>query len=257
MESLLITEKQVIYREGFWVKLALTRIFTGNWPSLYVLGTGIRNRLISKFPHLETLRNIKAVEHPYTFSRIARPRKQARIKRRIGFVGVGRRIKGIVSFFQLARSLSALVSAGNLEFVVVGGLEKGVRQTANEWVTILSPTGAGLSTKDYRQEISQLDCAVFLPSQNYSLTASGSIFDVINEGVEILSLQSDYVLDLSERDSEGGIKLFSSPEDIKKELLRRVRCGWPTELYTYTEIKKLHSEQSTDVISAEVFSQDI
>ncbi len=246
LESLVIPEKHAINREGFWVKHALLHFFIGRRPFLYVLGTGIRQRLIRLLPSVPTLAYVRALDHPYPFDRWMPRVRHINAKHRVGFVGVGRRIKGIDAFFQLARSFATEISRGDLEFIVVGGLEKGINPDDTEYVTVLAPHGAGLSTQEYRQHISELNCAVFLSTQNYRLTASGSVFDIINEGIEILSLKSDYLTDLSTYDPEGGIKLFDSLEAIETELRTRVRSGWPELAFKYEKIREIHSKEIDD-----------
>lgn len=246
IESLLIPEKQTVNREGFWVKLALFRLYQGSWPYLYVLGSGIHDRLVDYFPDIAALRAISTIEHPYPFTEERSQDSSRPNARRIGFVGVGRRIKGVLDFYYLAESLSTHVANDALEFVVVGGLESGVVPQNSAPVVVLAPHGAGLSTDEYEKAISELDCAVFLATQNYSLTASGSVFDIVNAGVEILTLRSPYLTDLSKLDVEGGIKFFANVKEIESEICRRIKHGWPDQLFRYPEIRRAHSSASLD-----------
>ena len=255
IESLLIPEKQAINREGFWVKLALFHLYSPSWPSLYVLGSGIRERLLACFPDVKSLQTITAIEHPYPFTEIAPQAPSHRSARRIGFVGVGRRIKGILDFYHLAESLSTHVKRRELEFVLVGALEKGVAPQRHGVVTVLAPQGIGLSTDEYKRAISELDCAVFLSTQNYSLTASGSVFDIINAGVEIFTLKSAYLSDLSRLDVEGGIKFFASASEIAIEICRRLEHGWPTRRFLYPEIRRTHAPSLLDGIASVIIPQ--
>ena len=171
----------------------------------------------------------------------------------MGFVGVGRHVKGIHAFFQLATSLAPYISSGHLEFLLVGGMETGLQPEGAEWVTVLAPYGAGLSADEYQRAISELDCAVFLSTQNYTLTASGSVFDIINEGKEILSLKSNYLTDLSVYDPEGGIKFFDSLKDIETEIRTRLHDGWHHRTFEYPDIRNLHSQQYKDTLMAALF----
>lgn len=254
LESLLIPEKQAISREGFWVQLALLRIFGGSWPTLYVLGSGIRTRLLKHFQNATALRRIIAIEHPYPFSDISPHTRHDGQTRRIGFVGVGRRIKGVLDFFKLAQSFSTHIEGGELEFVLVGGLERSIPLDGTEFVRVLASHGAGLLKQDYERFISELDCAIFLSKENYTLTASGSVFDVINAGVEILALSSDYLTDISQHDVEGGIKFYSSLEALESELHHRIKNGWPNRTLRYPAIRKAHAPESLDSLIFRVFS---
>ena len=220
LESLLIAAKQPIYREGFWVKLALMRLYDGRWPTLYVLGDGIKRRLLQQFPRAAQLQAIRVIDHPYSFVPSSRAAKLALIDHaraveleqaraaerplrpaiRLGLVGAGREIKGVAAFFFLAQSLSEYVAAGRLEFVLVGGLEESCRKLANGWVKILAEEIGGLGPQEFRSAIASLDSALFLYRQNYALTASGAVFDVIGEGVEILALRNHYLSDVAVHD---------------------------------------------------------
>ena len=198
-----------------------------------------------------------SVEHPYNFNCPVYKfplRTQKTI--RVGFIGVGRRAKGIIAFFQLARSFSHWISAGELEFILVGGLESRLIANSAEdhRVTILAENGAGLAPHQYREAISELDCALFLSSQNYSLTASGSVFDALNAGIEILSLKSDYLADIAKYDPEGGIKLFDSLSEIELELKRRLAHGWPRRKFEYSQLKIRHAKESMNLLSVRLTS---
>lgn len=254
LESLLIAEKQSIHREGFWVRLALLRLFKGEWPYLHVLGRGIRQRLLDLFPALTALRALKTIEHPYAFNRSEDVAAHNQGALRVGFVGAGRRIKGIVDFFRIAESLSDHIAAGRLQFALVGGLDHDVRDLDCKWVEVLGRDAVGIAAQDYRREITRLDCALFLFGTNYILTASGSAFDVINEGVEILSLKSEYMLDLAASDTEGGIKLFPTPADIGAEIRRRVEAGCRRGKFRYAAIKDRHSRAVAATLQAEILS---
>ena len=157
-------------------------------------------------------------------------------------VGAGREIKGVAEFFSLARNLSEQVAAGRLEFLIVGGLEDRCRRFANEWVRVLSDEVGGLSAEDYRRAVASLDSALFLYRQNYALTASGAVFDVVSEGVEILALRNHYLRDVAAQDTEGGIRFFDSVAEIEVEIRGRLEREPVHTRYDYARIKQLHSQ---------------
>ncbi|HXR90791.1 MAG TPA: hypothetical protein VN750_10995 [Steroidobacteraceae bacterium] len=253
LESLLIAEKQPIYREGFWVKLALMRLYDGSWPTLYVLGAGIKRRLLQRYPDAAQLQAIRVIDHPYSFIPSSRRAEQpAQPAIRLGFVGAGREMKGVVEFFSLAQSLSEYVAAGRLEFVLVGGLEDRCRKFDNGWVKVLADEIGGLDAEEFRRTIASLDSALFLYRQNYALTASGAVFDVISEGVEILALRNDYLSDVAEHDSEGGIRFFDSVAQVEAVIRDRVHRGTVRRRYDYSRIKHVHSQGVEQAVAQEI-----
>jgi hypothetical protein len=253
LESLVIEEKRPIYREGFWVKLALLRLFDGSWPKLYVLGEGIKSRLLRRFPQARHLAKLRVIEHPYLFSETAPPRIPATGKLRVGFVGSGRIVKGIAEFFRLAESLSDQITAGAVEFVVVGGIERNFTRANGGWVRVLADEPAGLDVAGFCSGIASLDCAVFLFRADYLFTASGTVFDVLNEGVAVLSLQNHYLRDLAQDDSEGGIAFFEDLRGIETEIRRRLSNGVRFPRRAYPGIKRNHSVGVQATVAAEIF----
>jgi len=255
LQSLILKEKQRIYKEGYWTRVAVLKLFSGDWPSLYVLGEGIRRRLLSTFAARGQLQNIKAIRHPYLFTdAVMPPSIQRRCPLRIGFVGAGRVIKGVIEFFGLAKSMSNYIDEGVIEFVVVGGLEPAAMPAKNEYARVLGDKIVSLSASDYSRAIAELDCAVFLPRQDYSLTASGSVFDIVNHGVEIFSIKNCYFSDIAQLDDEGGIKFFDDVRSIAAEIARRAERGEGFHRFNYTRIKREHSEKALDTLISEVFA---
>jgi hypothetical protein len=260
LESLVIAEKQPIYREGFWVKLALMRLYDGSWPTLYVLGDGIRRRLLQRFPRAAQLQSIRVIDHPYSFGpsscaaeQPVQPVQPVQPSIRVGLVGAGREIKGVAAFFSLAQSLSDYVTAGRLEFVLVGGLEERCRKFANGWVKVLAEEIGGLGPQEFRRAIASLDSALFLYRQNYALTASGAVFDVIGEGVEILALRNHYLSDVAVHDYEGGIQFFDSAAQIEALLRERLDRGAPVRRrFDYSRIKQVHSLGVEQAVAREI-----
>lgn len=258
LESLLIPSKQKPHKEGFWTRIALLRLFDGFWPVFYVLGDGIRTRLIKAFPSSEQLKMLRSVDHPYLFhpssppSRLTDVLAPERRPFKIGFVGTGRSIKGIEEFFRLAEQLAGEVG-GAVSFVVVGGLETATLMPPNcHSVEILSDRPAGLDADGFIKAIGDLDCALFLYRQNYRVTASGAVFDVINLGVEILSLPNDYIADLSGDDVEGGIKFFENMSAIEVEIKRRMKDHRGPKRYHYEKIREKHSARARSLLTTEI-----
>jgi hypothetical protein len=254
VESLVIEEKQPMWREGFWVRLALLRLYDGRWPSLYVLSEGIRSRLMQQFPDAPHLQRLRVIEHPYIFAERAPHPVPGDGKLRVGFVGAGRVVKGIGAFFRLAESLSDRVRSAELEFAVIGGIEKSYRYDRNAPVRVLSDKPGGLSVEEFRAAVASLDCAVFLFETDYLFTASGTVFDVLDAGVPILSLENRYLRDLARDDCEGGIRFFEDLRGIEMEISNRLDSGVRFPRRTYPKIKWNHSAGMQAAVTAEIFA---
>lgn len=256
VESLIIKEKRGIHREGFWTRLALFHLFKGSWPKFYVLGEGIRARLLQRFPDIRPLEQVRSIEHPYLFGGLGPKHSPAGDQKlRVGFVGSGRTVKGIEDFFRLAESLSAYVEAGRVEFVVVGGLEQDSSRFDRRWVRVLADEAGGLGVEEFSRAVACLDCAVFLYRQNYSFTASGAVFDVINAGVGILSLHNHYLSDLARGDDEGGIRFFASVDAVAGEIRGWLEKGWRPQTFRYSGIRDHHSGGVRSVIGQEMLGK--
>jgi hypothetical protein len=252
VEAIFIKEKQSIKKLGFWASLALKRLYRGAWPKLYVLGSGIRSRLLAQLPQLKHLRNISAIEHPYIFQHSIADNRRADRPLRIGFVGTGRAVKGIRQFCQLANELADEATANRVEFVLIGGAERLHPQPDFTNVTVLASNASGLPTDQYFRAISELDSAVFLYQYDYRLTASGAAFDVIDHGIEILSLNNHYLKDLSINDPEGGIKFFSRIDEIANLLRQRISAGSRPQRYNYPRIRSLHHDLAAVVLRQKI-----
>ncbi|HEY6924486.1 MAG TPA: hypothetical protein VI653_13525 [Steroidobacteraceae bacterium] len=254
LESLVIEEKRPIWREGFWVRLAVLRLYDGKWPSLYVLGEGIRSRLMQRFAEAPHLRQLRVIEHPHIFLENVPHPGPGRGVLCVGFVGAGRVVKGIEAFFRLAEALSDRVRSAELEFVVIGGMEEGYRYDSDAPVRVLCDHPGGLSVEEYRTAIASLDCAVFLFKTDYLFTASGSVFDVLDAGVPILSLENQYLRDLARDDCEGGMTFFEDLRGIEMEIRRRLDSGMRFPRRAYPRIRWNHSTSSQAALVGEIFA---
>jgi hypothetical protein len=254
LESLVSEEKRPIWREGFWVRLAVLRLYDGRWPNLYVLGEGIRSRLTQRFADAAHLRQLRVIEHPYIFVENPRHPVSANGKLRVGFVGAGRVVKGIGTFFSLAEVLSDRVRSAELEFLVIGGIERGYRHDRAAPVRVLCDQPGRLGVEEFRSAIASLDCAVFLFKTDYLFTASGSVFDVLDAGVPILSLENRYLRDLARDDCEGGITFFEDLRGIEMEIRKRLDSGMRFQRRAYPRIRWNHSAGLQAAVAAEIFA---
>jgi len=153
----------------------------------------------------------------------------------------------------LAHSLSDRVSSGELQFEVIGGIEKSYPYDPHGPVRVLADQPGGLSVEKFRDSIATLDCAVFLFQTDYMFTASGSVFDVLDAGVAILSLENRYLRDLARDDTERGMTFFPDVQGIEREIRRRLDSGLSFPRHTYPKIKWNHSAGTQVAVAAEIF----
>jgi hypothetical protein len=78
------------------------------------------------------------------------------------------------------------------------------------------------------------------------------VFDVISEGVEILALRNDYLSDVAEHDSEGGIRFFDSVAQVEAVIRDRVHRGTVRRRYDYSRIKHVHSQGVEQAVAQEI-----
>lgn len=249
IEAMAIQDKQKIYREGWWARLALVKLFDGTWPYLYLLGSGVRERFLQKFEYPK-LRSLRVVEHPFIFKATRESRLIHGRTKRLGFVGWGTIAKGILEFFELANRLAAHVSSEAIEFVVVGGIESAARQYESPYVTVLAREPGGLRAADFERAVGELDCALFLYRQTYEFTASGAVFDVINQGVELFSTPNGYLADLASLDPGDGLQLFADLCSLQAEIQSRIETGRGFRRCDYNGIKRKHGIENVSEILA-------
>lgn len=247
LDGLIRQDKWKITSYGFWNRLSLLRLYKGPWPNMYVLGDGIRNRLIEYFPKVPALNEIKVLEHPFNFSPISlvnhsnvvvAPDKNCTT---IGFIGFGRRDKGVEHFYRLAKNMSDLVEANTLKFILIGELHKECERFRNKFVIELGQGNQYISSEQYYAAIKSLDCAVFFLNSFYTLTASGSVFDAISFGVKIIALSNPYIEDIKREDSDNGITTVADIDEMEEYLRKCLRNGLLGQRYFYTGIKEKHS----------------
>lgn len=249
LDGLLRQDKQRLTSYGLWNRISLLKLFDGSWPATYVLGEGIRSRLTSAFPEVSSLQGIKVIEHPFDFDNGPPPKEcgdvtgQGRLFR-VGFVGGGRMDKGIDRFYRLGEMMSNLIAERKAEFVLVGALAVECGQLRSHLVKELHSPEEFVSSLQYQQEVGELDFAVFMLDERYSLTASSSVLDAISASTKILSLRNPYICDLSKEDVENGIVLFDNLVDMERYLRMDIQAG-TKEHPCFSEIKRRRSVECT------------
>ena len=140
--------------------------------------------------------------------------------------------------------MSDLIAERRVEFVLVGALAVECRQLRSHVVKELHSPEEFVSPLQYRQEVRELDFAVFMLDKRYSLTASSSVLDAIAASTKILSLRNPYVCDLRKEDAENGIVLFDNLADMERYLRLYIQAG-TKDRPCFSEIKKRRSVECT------------
>jgi glycosyltransferase involved in cell wall biosynthesis len=239
LDGLWRPDRQSLLSYGFWVKLALLRLHIGNWPRLFVLGKGIRERLLAMYPREASLEAIGVIEHPLQDSAISFRGEHNGVLR-VGFIGNCRPNKGINALHDLAEALAPHLQNGLLELYLVGSIASGcaLSGAAEKHVCVLGD-GKFLSMEDYRAHIAQLSVAVFFFGNNYQFTASGSLFDAIAAGVRVFSLDNPYVIDVMAHDSEHGIEVFPDTASMARRL-QELCSENPQQRFNYDGVRRIH-----------------
>jgi glycosyltransferase involved in cell wall biosynthesis len=250
LDGLLRRDKWKVTSYGLWNRLALLHFYNGRWPLTYVLGEGIRSRLLDNFPNCFALQTVRVIEHPFDFGPPVAPPlvgEQSAAGDRpmcVGFLGYGRRDKGIDKFYLLAERMSDLVLSGAVKFVIAGTLNVDCGQYRNRWVEELHTDPLFVTTPEqYQEEVRGLDCAVFLYDSSNCLTASGSIFDAVAAGVKIVSLPNPYITDIQVEDVEGGITIVAQMEDMEQYLRNYLLQGEFRRRFAFGKVRAGHGRE--------------
>jgi hypothetical protein len=80
------------------------------------------------------------------------------------------------------------------------------------------------------------------------------VFDVVDAGVPILSLENRYLRDLARDDGEGGMAFFADLRGIELEIRKRLDTGLRFPRRAYPRIKWNHSAGLRAAVAAEIFA---
>ncbi len=110
---------------------------------------------------------------------------------KLGYIGGFRDSKGTKMFMELSKFFH---DDNKIEFRFIGNVQGNQKELEASGVVI--PQGIGsffIQREDMYRHIKQLDYVLFcFPPDGYKFTASGSLFDAIDNEIPILSLKNDY-----------------------------------------------------------------
>ncbi len=206
----------------FWPKFWISFFNTPNLIYL-ILGQSIKELLIQKIPHLE--KYLLTIDHPCSFKnrKIQKNKKNDILK--FGFLGVGKKSKGIDIFLKLAHEVQK--ENKKSKFIVIGHIIE--RSYKKNSVYIPSPK-LPLKQEKYNEYIQEIDYAIFLYKEDsYRLTASGALFDAFSHLKPIIALKNPFFEYYFDKMGDIGY-LCNNYEEIK-ELTINIINHQPTERY--------------------------
>ena len=157
--------------------------------TLLLLGDSIRTNLVALFP--QNSNRYSVMNHPYFFKKNnTKPKEKSKILN-LGVVGFVSKEKGIDDFFLLAEYLREDIEKKNLKLNIIGSHNYNIADYP--LVNFIANKSEKLTIDRFNNEIEKLDAVLFFyNSTMYKLTASGAIFDAINNKKKIISLDNDY-----------------------------------------------------------------
>lgn len=202
--------------------------------TLLLLGDSIRKNLSTLFPH--NISRYSVINHPYFFKKDIKLKAENEILN-LGVVGVVSKEKGIDDFFVLTENLRKNVENKEIKLSVIG--LHNYNAADYPLVNFIAPKGEKLSTDLFNMEIEKLDAVLFFYNSNmYKLTASGAIFDAINNKKRIICLDNDYfrsVLDGS------NIGIICNNIDEMKNLIHKIVSGKTNFYVTDKDFEQIQS----------------
>jgi len=200
----LLKEQIPLFKPLRWYKKMILMFF--NHPineniSLLLLGKSIKNNLTQLFPNHQN--KFSYINHPYFFQKRKITGYSLNKVLKIGIVGVADKDKGTDNFFILSEYLKEKIENRTVEMHLIGLHYYDKSQFP--LVHFAAEKGQILSTEDFNKAIDNLDIIMFFYNKTmYRLTASGAIFDAINNRKRIICLDNDYCKSILE-DNDVGI----------------------------------------------------
>jgi glycosyltransferase involved in cell wall biosynthesis len=144
--------------------------------------------------------------HPYVFGNSPAERKNPAKTLRICFTGTASAAKGAEKMYALADRLRAEIEAGVIELSFAGSVSPEIRRLSNGLVSMNGDT-ALVSDTEYSRRISACDMIVFFYSdEQYSLTTSGALFDILDYERPVIALDSGLIREFMDRYGNVGVR---------------------------------------------------
>jgi hypothetical protein len=233
-----------IFSQSFWTARLLGKISRTS----YVLIMDERvYRNACRCLNINTLKQCILFRHPFIFDGTVR--KSSRLKKqiRIGFPGVASLQKRSQYLYDVAARLEKLIASKKLSLEFTGKVNRDVRDCSNRLV-VMKDSDALLSDKEYSKALSSLDMFVlFYGDDDYSLTASGAVFDILVFEKPVIALDCELMREFFATYGEIGVlckdighmasviqSVVSGSLDIEifKKAIRAAKKEWTVQRYS-------------------------
>jgi glycosyltransferase involved in cell wall biosynthesis len=198
-----------------------------------VLGQSIKNNLY-KYSPTRITDKVLSFEHSYIFnSNVKNTDRNNKKIIKIGAVGSIRPEKGLNNLIKLGKLFKEFP---NFMIYALGRIYCDTNLLYNSGITYIPEADCRfLSRDELDTAIRELDYIVFLyPRSGYKLTASGALYDAIDNEKLILTLKNDYFDAVLSRCPEIGLS-FDNVEDIATYLVNKNRLS---DIPNYLKIKE-------------------
>jgi hypothetical protein len=196
---------------------------------------------------VEKMNQCLLFQHPFVFDGTVQKGSRSKKMIRAGFPGVASLQKRSQYMYAVAAQLEKLVASKKLSLEFAGKVNKDVRDLSNGLV-IMKDSETLLSEKDYSQALSSLDVfMLFYGDDDYSLTSSGAVFDILVFEKPVIALDSALMREFFATYGTCGVlcrdikqmtsvmqSLVSGSLDIEKfrKAIRAAKKEWTVKRYT-------------------------
>ncbi|WP_293899141.1 hypothetical protein [Sphingobacterium sp. UBA5670] len=175
----------------FWYSLFLKPFFRGTLPKnlkLIILGPSIVRNLSKYYPNLA--KNMISLHHPYIFTAPVAKNDNKSDNIRFGWVGVATEAKGFKMFDEITKYFSDKYAA-SFSAHLIGWHNFDTKDYP--YIKFASLPNVFIDRDKFNKEVSKLDYILFFyDNRHYQFTASGAIFDAIQQNKFVIALRNDY-----------------------------------------------------------------
>jgi hypothetical protein len=176
---------------------------------------------------VKKINNIIVSPHPYVFKTASSVKRPVKKMFRVCFTGTASAAKEAGKLYELAALLSDEIDFGAIEFSFAGSVAPEIREKSNGLV-LMSKDKRLIADEEYSRRISNCDMIVFFyRDDQYSLTTSGALFDILDYERPFVALDSELLREFTARYGKIGI-CEKNIEGIAKSLrkIMKSRIGY-------------------------------
>ena len=204
-----------------------------------VIGVHIKKNLVKLLPN-KVSRKLVYFNHSHIFKEAPKKDDLVSTTINVGVVGTVRENKWLSSIMELGNNIKSIP---HISFSAVGRVYCKEAQLVEAGINIVKDSNTRfLSRAEMNHAISKLDYVLFLyPVGSYKYTASGALFDAIDNEKQILALKNDYFNDVFNYCPELG-SLFNNIQELT-EFIKELNDSNKKRI-DYENIKNKLSPQS-------------